>query len=218
VAVPSIAGEDDAAPESARRGVEPGRAPAVKGAWFVTARRQIVETYGQVGLEKVVARLGEEHAEVLVDPAPSAWYSEFAFQAAIGAVADELANGNADEYAAFMEACAVAGINRFLRVALLFTNAEFLLRKMPALWARHRRNHGTLEVDIGKRRALLRYEGFPFFHDRNYRLMVVAVLRKTIELTTSRRPDVTVRDFGRDSMLVEVFYGGGSSRPPKERR
>jgi len=189
----------------------------VKGAWFVTARRQIVETYGEVGLANIVARLDPDVAEVLVAPSPSDWYSEAAFQAAIGALADEL-DGDADEYAAFMEACTVAGINRFLRVALLFTSAEFLLRKMPALWARHRRNHGTLEVDVGRRRALLTYTGFPYFHDRNYRLMIVAVLRKTIELTTSQRPDVTVRDFSRDSLLVEVFYKHGSSRPPNERR
>ncbi len=213
----SPGGEDDPTPERARYATESARAPVVKGAWFVTARRQILETYGQVVLDRVMARLNEEYAEVLADPSPSSWYSEYAFQAAIGAVADEL-NGDADEYAALMEACAVAGINRFLRVALLFTNAEFLLRKMPALWARHRRNHGALEVEIGKRRALLRYSGFPFFHDRNYRLMVVAVLRKTLEVTTSQRPDVTVRDFGRDSLMVEVFYGAGSSRPPKDAR
>jgi hypothetical protein len=218
VGAPSFDGEDDSDPESGARLLETSRTPAVKGAWFVTARRQILESYGKVGLERVVARLGDDYAEVLAEPAPSIWYSELAFQAAIGAFADELTNGDADEYATFMEACTVAGINRFLRVALLFTNAEFLLRKMPALWARHRRNHGTLAVEIGERRALLHYTGFPFFHDRNYRLMVVAVLRKTIEVTTSRRPDVTVRDFGRDSMLVEVFYGGAPSRPPKERR
>jgi hypothetical protein len=213
----SIAHDDDAAPESARRMVEPSPAPVVNGAWFVTARRQILETYGEDGLERVIARLGEEHAEALVDPAPSSWYSELAFQAAITAVAEELARGDADEYAAFIEACTVAGVNRFLRVALLFTSVEFLLRKMPALWGRHRRNHGRLEVDVGRRRALLSYTGFPFFHDRNYRLMIVAVLRKTLEITTSRRPDVTVRDFGPDSMVAEVFYGACAPRPPKDR-
>jgi hypothetical protein len=217
VVLPFATVTDDAPPESGRRGVESTRTPSVKGAWFVTARRQILETYGEVGLANIVARLDPDYRELLSDPSPSSWYSEHAFQAAIGAVVDEL-KGDADEYAAFMEGCTVAGINRFLRVALLFTSTEFLLKKMPALWGRHRRNQGTLEVDVGRRRALLKYSGFPFFHDRNYRLMIVAILRRTIELTTSRRPDVTVRDFGHDSLLVEVFYKPASSRPPNERR
>ena len=92
---PSFDGDDDSDPDSGARLRETSRTPAVKGAWFVTARRQILESYGKVGLERVIARLGDEYAEVLADPAPSTWYSELAFQAAIGALNGQQSGGRA---------------------------------------------------------------------------------------------------------------------------
>jgi hypothetical protein len=188
------------------RGGGSGTECLVKGAWFVTARRVLVADHGEPVLTRVASRLGEEHAEPLLSPLASAWYPETAFQRALDAVCIEACGGAVERYCQFIESCAVVGISRFLRVLLSLTSPSYVLSKMPVFWARHRCNNGTLRVELGPRTARLQYEGFPFFDDRNYRVMVRGILCKTLELTSGERPDVTVRDYTRDGLVVDVFF------------
>jgi hypothetical protein len=180
--------------------------PQAKGVWFVTARRHLLDVYGESMLARVARRMGEEHASTLLEPRPSAWYPELSFQSAVGAVMEETCDGDPERFVDFIEACTVLGINRFLRVILSMTSPTYVLTKMPVFWARHRQHNGRLTVDIGERRALLHYTEFPFFSDPNYRICVRGILRKTLEISSGVRPEVTVRDYGQDRLLVEVHF------------
>ena len=189
-----------------RGGGNGGSECLVKGAWFVTARRVLSTEHGQPALARVAARLGEEHAEALLSPLASNWYPEAAFQQALEAVNAEVCGGDVDLYGRFIESCTVTGVNRFLRVLLSLTSPAYVLTKMPVFWARHRRRNGELHVDLGTRSARLHYTGFPFFDDRNYRVMVRSILCKTLEMTSGERPEVTVRDYTRDALAVDMFF------------
>jgi hypothetical protein len=150
--------------------------------------------------------MGEENARAMLDPLPSAWYAETTFQSALAAVSEEVCGRDPDRFVEFIEACTVLGINRFLRIILALSSPAYLLGKMPIFWSRHRLNNGKLEVEVGDRCARLHYSEFPFFDDRNYRLFVRGVLRKTVEVASGVRPEVTVRDYGRDRLVVDVFF------------
>jgi hypothetical protein len=180
--------------------------PRAKGVWFVTARRQLLDTHGEDGLRRVATCMGEDHAYALLEPLASAWYPETSFQRAMAAVADEVCGSDPERFVDFIEACTVQGINRFLRIILSMTSPAYVLTKMPVFWARHRQHNGRLDVEIAGRRARLSYVGFPFFADRNYRLCVRGMLRKTLQVSSGVRPEVTVRDYATDRLLVEVYF------------
>jgi hypothetical protein len=189
------------------------REPQAKGVWFATARRQLEEDNGLDFVRRVAQRMGEEHAHALLEPVTSGWYPEVTFQRAMAAVAEELCDGDPDRFVHFIEACTVQGINRFLRVILSLTSPAYVLAKMPVFWARHRQHNGQLDVEIGERRALLHYTAFPFFEDRNYRLFVRGVLRKTLQVSSGVRPEVTVRDYASDRLLIDVYFPTLKLRP-----
>lgn len=180
--------------------------PQVKGAWFVTSRRQLLAAHGDDALARIARHMGEEYADAMVDPVTSAWYPETTFQRALAAVAEETCEGDPEKFVEFIEECTVHGINRFLKIILALTSPPYLLGKMPIFWSRHRQNNGKLEVEMGERCARLHYSEFPFFDDRNYRMLVRAILRKTVEVASGVRPDVTVRDYGKDRLVVDVYF------------
>lgn len=180
--------------------------PLAKGVWFVTARRHLLDVYGEEMLARVAQSMSEEHANALLEPLASAWYPELSFQSAVGAVMEETCERDPERFVDFIEECTVLGINRFLRVILSLTSPAYVLSKMPVFWSRHRQHCGKLTVDIGERRALLQYTDFPFFDDPNYRICVRGILRKTLEISSGARPEVIVRDYRRDRLLVEVHF------------
>jgi hypothetical protein len=180
--------------------------PQVKGVWFVTARRHLLEHHGEAALAAVVAAMPEPERSALASPLPSRWFPEPVFKHAIAAVQSAVTANDDVRFLSFMEACAHIGVNHFLSIVLRITSPEFLLRKMPALWGLHRRHHGTLVVDAGPERARLTYAGFPYFDDRNYRLVVIGVLTKVLELCTGTRPRVAVAAHSQDTLEVEVTY------------
>ncbi len=177
-----------------------------KGVWFVTARRVLVDEHGEDALARIVHRLGVDDSRPLLEPFASAWYPETTLQRTMDAVSVEVCERDPERFCAFIEACTVVGINRFLRVVLSLTSPAYLLSKMPVFWARHRRNQSRLEVELGARSARLRYAGFPFFGDPNYRILVRGILRKTLEISSGERPEVTIRDYAHDRLAVDVFF------------
>jgi hypothetical protein len=192
-----------------------GGEPVAKGMWFVSAREQILKEHGGDVLARVARRMGDELGAALLTPTPSAWYAETTLQRAMAAVNEEAFGGDRERFVAFVEACTEHGIRRFVRVMLAFNSPGRLLGKMPLFWARHRQNNGELTVDVGERSARLHYTRFPFFDDRNYWLLIRGVLRKAVEVTSGARPDVTVRDYTHDSLVVDVYFG--EERGPAER-
>jgi len=180
--------------------------PQAKGVWFVSARRCLLAEHGEAALSRVVERMGGEHGPALLEPFASAWYPEKSFQLALAAVSEEVFHGDPEGLCTFIEASTIIGINRFLRAVLALTSPAFVLSKMPAFWGRYRQNNGTLVVELGERAARLQYEGFPFFGDRNYRIFIRGVLRKTLEMSSGERPEVTVRDYAEDRLTVDLFF------------
>ncbi len=185
---------------------EPTRECQVKGAWFSAARRVLLDGQGPEGLARVVDALPPQDAAAFTDAYPSAWYPEETLQRALRVCSEVACGSDPDRFCGFIEDCTVVGLNRFLRAVLSLTSPSYLLAKMPVFWSRHRRNHGNLAVELRSRSARLVYTDFPFFDDANYRIMIRGILRKTLELTSKERPDVTVRDFDRSRLTVDVFF------------
>lgn len=189
--------------------------PLVKGVWFVTARRYIVEEDGEAALAAVAAHMPEDERRVLTEALASEWFPEPVLQRALEAVQQELTGHDDVRYLAFIEGCTELGVNTFFRVLLRIASPAFLMRQMPAAWATHRRNGGTVDVDADDKGARLHYAGFPFWADRNYRVSTEGVLRKVTELCTGVSPRVREVAYGSDWFDVEVAYGVlGPTRPP----
>ena len=183
--------------------------PLVKGVWFVTARRHLVERHGEEALAAVSRRMPGDERHAIEEPLASRWYPEPVFQRALEAVQTGLTFHDDERFRAFIEASTELGVNTFLRIVLEITTPTFLFRNMPTFWAMHRKGNGTLEVDADLRRARLRCTHFPFFGDPNYRLFVLGVLTRVTELATGARPRARVVSHSKDSLEVEVIYGGG---------
>ena len=189
--------------------------PLVKGVWFVTARRHLLEEHGATKLAEVARSMADAHRTALLEPMASTWYPEDAFQDALHAVMQEVAHHDLLAFSNFIEACTVLGVNTFFRVLLRITSPAFLMRQMPALGRQYRKNDWECEVQADERRAVLRWRACPYLADRTYRLYVVAMLVKCSELCTGKRPQCDVLAHGRDSMTVQVVYRSGSILTPR---
>ena len=110
----------------------------IKGIWFVTARRLLLEKHPR-DLESVVFAMPREHRSAMAEPLASRWYPEEALQAALGAVHRLVARGDKDAMIDLLEDCTVIGINTFFRIALRLTSTSFALRLVPASWDHLRR-------------------------------------------------------------------------------
>jgi hypothetical protein len=165
-----------------------------------------LDRHGEAGVARVVRALGDDYGFLLTDPIASEWYPETSLQRSLGAVSTVTCEREPEKFCEFIEACTVFGINRLLRIVLALSSPAYVLAKMPALWARHRRNNGALSVEIRTRSARLSYSSFPFFDDANYRIMIRGILRKALEMSSGERPDVIVRDFTRDCLTVDMYF------------
>ena len=183
------------------------QAPEVKGVWFVTARRHILQQHGEDTLHAVAQTLSAAHRPMLLEPLASAWYAEEVFQEMMKAVMYALADGDEARFSRFIEECTELGVNTFFRILLRITSIGFLMRKMPALSKQYRRNDSICTVEEDAAGATLRWKAFPFLFDRNYRLFTVGTLVKTGELCTGVRPTGEVLEHGRDTMTVRITYG-----------
>ena len=114
--------------------------PLVKGVWFVTARRHLLEEHGATKLAEVARSMADAHRTALLEPMASTWYPEDAFQDALHAVMQEVAHHDLLAFSNFIEACTVLGVNTFFRVLLRITSPAFLMRQMPALGRQYRKN------------------------------------------------------------------------------
>jgi hypothetical protein len=180
--------------------------PLVKGVWFVTARRYLVESHGASTLHDVARSMKEVHRPMLLEPLPSEWYPEDAFQDALSAVMLKLARQDMHRFAEFIEGCTVLGVNLFLRILLTITSPSFLMRKMPVLSRQYRQNDWECIVDAQEHAATLEWRGCPYLADRNYRMYMVAMLVKCTELCTKRRPTIEVVGHGKDWIKLKVLY------------
>ena len=181
--------------------------PEVKGVWFVTARRHILQEYGEAKLHAVSRAAREGNENVILEPLPSAWYHEDVFQDMMRAVMSEICSDDPHTFGQFLEECTVLGVNTFFRILLRITSVAFLMRKMPGLSKQYRRNDSVCTVDADEHRAILKWKAFPYFDDRNYRIFLVSQLVKTAELCTGARPKGEILEYGVDTCTAQVIYG-----------
>jgi hypothetical protein len=178
----------------------------VKGVWFVTARRHLLEVHGDPALQAVARAMKPDNGGVLLEPLPSQWYPEDVFQDAMRAVMEVHARHDPELFSQFIEACTVLGVNTFFRVLLRITSPAFLMRKMPGLSRQYRRNAWVCEVEADDVRAVIVWRNVPYLADRNYRLYLVAMMAKCCELCTSKRPTLTIAGHGDDWIDLRVVY------------
>jgi hypothetical protein len=178
----------------------------VKGVWFVTARRHLLEVHGEPVLQAVARAMKPDNRGVLLEPLPSQWYPEDVFQDAMHGVMEAHARHDTQVFCEFIEACTVLGVNTFFQVLLRITSPAFLMRRMPGLSRQYRRNDWVCEVDADDRRAMLWWQNVPYLADRNYRLYLLAMMAKCCELCTSKRPTLTITGHGEDWAKLQVVY------------
>ena len=179
----------------------------VKGLFFVVARKHLMDRYGVESIRAMAEVMSPKHREAMLQPMHSEWYAEEALQEALGAFHEVVARGRDEEVLTSLAACTVDGVNRFFQVLLGMASPSFLLRKCPVLWRFARRGPSTVTVEADEERAVVSYRDFPYFDDRNYRLMMEGTLRGVAGLGQPRGGlHVKSVHWDKGSLDVEVLY------------
>lgn len=180
-------------------------ASEVKGVWFVTARRYLMESGQEDVIARMVARLDEPHRTTFATPSASEWYPEASLAATLQLLREECGSQREERYVALMEAITLVGINRFFRLVLAVSSADFVLRKIPTMWAHIRRGAGKVTVETDERGATIRYSEFPWFDEPTYRLMTEGSIRALLG-AVNVAGDVRLGAFTRSTLVVNVTY------------
>jgi hypothetical protein len=179
----------------------------VKGIWFATARRYMLDAHGRDALAAVIEEVPADHRDALSAPLASQWYPEEALQESLRAASRVMARGNRDKMLELLEGCSIVGVNHFFRIALRITTTAFALRMLPTTWAHMRRGPGRMEVDLRAGEGIVDYLDFPYFDDLNYRLLVLGTLRPLLRLSTGREPRVDIERYDARSLRAIVRFG-----------
>jgi hypothetical protein len=180
----------------------------VKGVWFTTARRYILEMQGGEELLAAVShRVDRAYRELIVDPYPSEWYPERALQQAMHAMYAILAKNDDAVFIDHMEACTTLGVNHFFRALMRMSSPAAILKKTPAMWNHIRRGAGAVEVEADEAVATIRYTEFPYFRDPNYRLLTLGAVRALVRVCGGDVRALDVVHYAWDAMTVRVTYG-----------
>ena len=178
----------------------------VRGIWFTTARRYILERGGEEWIDAMAVRLDRSYRDVFLAPDASEWYPERALQQALGAMHAVIAGGLDDVFVDAMEECTLLGINQFFRLLMRLGSPTIVLRKAPAMWNHIRRGAGHVDVDADEAGGELRFTRFPYFRDLHYRLLTIGVTRALVTVCGRPRPLIDVASFDWDRMTVKVRF------------
>jgi hypothetical protein len=178
----------------------------VKGIWFVSARKWVVQDVGEEALRAVLSELHGPAREALEEPLSSHWYPEEALQQGLDAARRVLAGDSSDRMLELLEQVSLVGINTFWRTALRITSTEFALRALPVSWRHIRRGPGEMVVDVEDGFAKIHYRHFPYFDDPNYRLLVLGTLRPLLRVSTGHEVPVTIVSYTRDTLTAHVRF------------
>jgi hypothetical protein len=178
----------------------------VRGLWFTTAQKYVLDTAGAEALEAMVMRVERQYKEILTSPQPNEWYPERALQQALAAMHFVVTGGNDARFITAMEECTIQGVNRFFRMFLRLGSPATLLRKTPAMWSHIRRGAGNVDVTAGNTDARIKFTDFPYFRDPNYRLLTLGAVRALVTMSGARDPVVEMHGADYDWMTVDVRY------------
>jgi hypothetical protein len=178
----------------------------VKGAWFVTARRYVIQDHGEDVLARYVEAAPEASREALCDPVLSRWYPEAAMRDALEAFYRVVAQRDPDRFTAAIEQCTVLGVHWFVQVLVSVSTPRYLLRLMPAAMRQMRRGPVRMIVDARDRDATLRLVNHPFSDNPCYRLTTPAILRAVLGLCVGPSARATLIESDATTQLVELRW------------
>jgi hypothetical protein len=136
----------------------------IKGTWFVTLQTWCARE--RPGSLAELERRMPKYGALIREPQQGEWYPEEGLHELFDALFEVLDR----DPRAFIEASRQVSheaVGRFFRVLLGLSSASFLLRQVPTMWKRLRRDDGaTVEVESRPGESLVRYRDFPWFdHD-----------------------------------------------------
>jgi hypothetical protein len=178
----------------------------VKGVWFVTAKRYLLEDYGQQMFDRYVAGVPEAHRELVREPLASRWYPEDMMRDAMAAFYAEVSRGNDAVFTAAMERCAVLGIHWFLQLLLSVTTPRYLLRLVPTALAQIRRGPVRVHIEAREGGATLRFTGQPYASDLRYRLATPAIVRSLMSVCVGQSARATLTFFDESTHVCDVSW------------
>lgn len=211
VAAPALDYDEDvgAAPESNRDDEQVAGVPEVKVLTFKTMRTFLPDYFGVATCDLIVSGLSPETTAILNQPDRSEWVPEAHMHELMRRIYEEALSRDDEAYLEFARALAMAGINRFLKVFLSLASERFVLRKIPVVWQRLRRNAGSVTANVDEGRVRLEYQGFPLFSDRVYRLLSLANCQALVCAATQRIPRGRIETWSNDTLVLEFELGAG---------
>ena len=185
------------------------RVPEVKTLTFVTLREFAPKHLGTLNYEAVRTGLRQETRDLLDNAEPGRWAPEAAMAEILKMVHYGPLGGNDKAFTQFAQALAHRGISRFMRTFLSLVSARFVLKRVPVVWDRLRRNAGAVAVTTDGERVRLAYDGFPFFSAQTYRLLSLANCQALVHAATGNYPRGSVVGWSEDSLVLEFRLGSG---------
>ena len=178
----------------------------VKGAWFMTARRYVLQEHGEETFARYVAALPERSRAAVSEPVVSRWYPEDAMHDALEAFFQEVVDRDAVKFCAAMERCAVLGTHWFLQILVSVTTPRYLLRLLPSALRQMRRGTVRLVVDAREDSATLRFTNHPYADHPCYRLATPAILRAILRLCVGQSARATMTSYDATTQVVELAW------------
>lgn len=177
--------------------------PQVKSLTFATMRSFAPKYLGSDQYDAVRRRIGVQTRALLDGAEPGHWIPEAAMREVLTAIHEGPLAGDDDGFVRFARALAHEGITRFMRIFLSLASARFVLKRVPVVWKRLRRNAGEVVVEVEGDRVAICYEGFPYFGTATYRLLSLANCQALAHAATRRFPSGTIADWSDDTLRLE---------------
>ena len=178
----------------------PAPIPEVKTLTFATLRTFGPQFFGSARFDRLRGQLQAEARAVLDTAEPGAWVAEATMLQVMSAIHRDLLRGDDDAFLDFARALAREGISRFMRIFLSLASARFVLRRVPVVWDRLRRNAGTVVTEVEGDEVRIKYAGFPFFFEPCYRLLSLANCQALVQAAVDSIPKGRIESFGYDQL------------------
>ncbi|MEM6992527.1 MAG: hypothetical protein AAF721_18580 [Myxococcota bacterium] len=191
------------------RGEGTARPPGaeVKTLTFVTLRAFLPEYLGAEAYAALRRGLPRDALRRLDEAESGGWAPEAELQSILYAVHAEALRGNDEAFVEFARGLAAVGISRFMRIFLSLASERFVLRKVPVVWDRLRRNAGTVRAEVEPGSVALHYERFPFFGTPVGRLVSLANCQALVLAATDRLPRGRIVAWTEDTLQLRFDLG-----------
>lgn len=177
--------------------------PEVKTLTLETLRTFASQQLASEAYKRLCAALPPETRAQLRDATPGGWVAESHLQTILGCIFEQTFSADEAAFLEFARGLATAGITRFMRIFLSLASERFVLRKVPVVWARLRRNAGHVQADVEPGLVRLRYAGFPYFGESFCRLVSLANCQALVLAATDRLPNGTIVEWSSDTLVLE---------------